>query len=226
MKFVYLLTILILTNISCAQENTNNKSILLKNEKNKILSLLDKKYLFIIKKHQYIQQKEQNNTILILDSEQNPAYKSSFFLNKNKIIKYLKINKNGLYKNFIPIIKAPSNLNDIFSINDKYLHNTINLLTTQQQIKLLKLHHKSTIINQTKRSIPHGEYIFLILAKNNPKSNFIIAPFPELQKNIFCDFKDNPQKAYNFYSIAFNSLIKELNSTAINYVNISYASML
>ena len=62
----------------------------------------------------------------VLDSEKNPAYKSSFFFNNNKVIKYLYIKKNGFYNKFTPQILAPSNLINIFSLPQQQTNPAIN----------------------------------------------------------------------------------------------------
>ena len=57
----------------------------------------------------------QNKRILILDSERQPSYRSSFFYYRNKILQFLKIeNDTFKFTPLKPIITAPFVLDELF----------------------------------------------------------------------------------------------------------------
>ena len=171
--------------------------------------------------------KQGHHTILILDSERQPAFSSSFFRYKNRVLRYLRQleHHKGYYSSYQPVLKTPQLLNQLYAkLRDD--SNPFSILENNKiiQYDILKLHHHTRFLVPNRRDISHGEYVFFILADANPKSSFIVAPFPELTPTTFCSMSSNWQDIIQYYKHSFESLSYFIKHYHVRYLNLSYAT--
>ena len=173
------------------------------------------------------EKKSLGQRILIIDSEREPSYRSLFFVNRGRVISLYRKGKQSseFLEKFEPSILAPKFLSPIFesirSFNKKGL--SINQLKINK-FYLLKLHHKIKPILPKKFEVSHGEYVFDLLARHNPKSSFVLAPFPEVEKKVFCNFSYRAKEIEDYFKRASASFLRVIKEEKINFVNLSYAS--
>lgn len=165
--------------------------------------------------------------ILIIDHERTPAFTSGFFRNKGRILNLYQLNSDlsGELEPFYPLIYAPRVLDSIFQ-GIRFLEEQGETMESfdPDLFTLLKLHHKIKILRPLQKEIPHGEFVFDLLAKLNPKAQFVIAPFPELPEKEFCRMSQNFSKIELFFQNAAQVYLDLIRHYQINYVNLSYAS--
>ncbi|MBL6989001.1 MAG: hypothetical protein ISR65_04460 [Bacteriovoracaceae bacterium] len=161
--------------------------------------------------------------ILVLEGLNYP--KSLFFINKGRILNFLKVSEFGSYSEFHPKVRAPKILTQAINtlkqgypevLQDEYY----NLVGKQ----LLNLHHKIEYIAPEVPPVSHGEYIFEWLAYYNPSAQFLFAEIPEIPNDLYCSFDKKIGLVKFFYDRAYRDLKKYMDRYGINYVNISYNS--